>query len=94
MPASEGFEGFVWIGDPFEGFGIGVAIVEEVVDAGPGPCGNSKAIRKQGHPWWKSRSDETNRGCGPAKGEDNRRWSWSSPLKTLALIDSSNGNRV
>jgi hypothetical protein len=38
--------------------------------------------------------DETNRGGGPAKGEDNRRWSWSSPLKTLALIDSSNGNQV
>jgi hypothetical protein len=35
-----------------------------------------------------------NRGGGPAKGEDNRRRSWSSPLRTLALIDSSNGNRV
>jgi hypothetical protein len=34
-PAFEGFEGFVWIGDPFEGFGIGSRF-EEVVDAGPG----------------------------------------------------------
>jgi uncharacterized protein with GYD domain len=29
--------------------------------------------------------DETNRGGGPAKGEDHRRWSWSSPLRTLPL---------
>jgi hypothetical protein len=38
--------------------------------------------------------DETNRGGGPAKGEDNRRRSWPPPLITLALIDSSNGTRV
>ena len=37
---------------------------------------------------------ETNRGGGPAKGEANRRRSRSSSLKTLALIDSSDGNRV
>jgi hypothetical protein len=52
------------------------------------------AVRK---PWTKedlSEGDETNRGGGPAKGEDNRRWSWSSPLRTLALIDASNGTRV
>jgi hypothetical protein len=35
MPAFEGFKGFVWIGDPFEGSGIGSRF-EEVVDAGPG----------------------------------------------------------
>jgi hypothetical protein len=28
------------------------------------------------------------------QGEDNRRRSWSSPLRTLALIDSSEGNRT
>jgi hypothetical protein len=26
--------------------------------------------------------DEANRGRGPAKGEDNRHWSWPSPLRT------------
>ena len=28
------------------------------------------------------------------KGEDNRRRSWSSPLRTLALIDSPEGSRT
>jgi hypothetical protein len=37
---------------------------------------------------------ETNRGGGPAKGEDNRPRSRSSSLKRLVLIDSSDGNRV
>jgi hypothetical protein len=36
---------------------------------------------------------EANRGGGPAKGEDNRHRSWSSPLRTLTLIDSPKGSR-
>ena len=36
--------------------------------------------------------DEANRGGGPAKGEDNRHRSWSSPLRTLTLIDSPKGS--
>ena len=37
--------------------------------------------------------DETNRGGGPAKGEDNRHRAWSSSLRTLTLIDSLEGRR-
>jgi hypothetical protein len=37
--------------------------------------------------------DETNRGGGPAKGEDNQHRSWSSPLRTLTLVDSPEGSR-
>ena len=33
------------------------------------------------------KGDEANRGGGPAKGEDNRYRSWSSPLRTVTLID-------
>jgi hypothetical protein len=38
--------------------------------------------------------DEANRGGGPAKGEDNRHRSWSSPLRTLTSIDSPEGQPV
>jgi hypothetical protein len=38
--------------------------------------------------------DETNRGGGSAKGEDNRHWSWSSPLRTLALQATCNKGGV
>src|SRR5271155_2627331 len=34
MPASDGGDDFVGIGDPLEGFGMGVVIVEEAVDGG------------------------------------------------------------
>ena len=34
MPAFDGGDDFVGIGDPFEGFGIGVVVVEEAVDGG------------------------------------------------------------
>src|ERR1700677_70385 len=34
MPASDGGDDFVWIGGPFEGFGMGVVMVEEPIDGG------------------------------------------------------------
>jgi hypothetical protein len=34
MPSLDGGDNFVWIGDPFEGFGMGVVIVEEAIDRG------------------------------------------------------------
>ena len=34
MPSFDGGDNFVWIGDPFEGFGMGVVIVEETIDRG------------------------------------------------------------
>jgi hypothetical protein len=34
MPSFDGGDNFVWIGDPFEGFGMGVVIVEEAIDRG------------------------------------------------------------
>jgi hypothetical protein len=34
MPASHGGDDFVGIGDPLEGFGMGVVIVEEAIDRG------------------------------------------------------------
>ena len=34
MPSLDGGDNFVWIGDPFEGFGMGVMIVEEAIDRG------------------------------------------------------------
>ena len=34
MPASDGGDDFVGIGDPLEGFGMGVVIVEEAIDRG------------------------------------------------------------
>jgi hypothetical protein len=32
--------------------------------------------------------DETNRSGGPAKGEDNRHWSWSSSLRAVTMMGS------
>jgi hypothetical protein len=29
---------------------------------------------------------EANRGCGPAKGEDDRNWSRSSPLRIVTIM--------
>ena len=34
MPSFDGGDNFVWIGDPSEGFGMGVVIVEEAIDRG------------------------------------------------------------
>ena len=34
MPSFDGGDNFVWIGDPFEGFGMGVVVVEEAIDRG------------------------------------------------------------
>ena len=34
MPSFDGGDNFVWIGDPLEGFGMGVVIVEEAIDRG------------------------------------------------------------
>ena len=41
--------------------------------------------KKEDTPGGGRKGDKTNRGGGPAKGEDNRRRSWPSPLRTLAL---------
>jgi hypothetical protein len=34
----------------------------------------------------RSKGDEANRGGGPAKGEDNWHWSWSSPLRIVTMM--------
>ena len=34
MPSSDGGDDFVGIGDPLEGFGVGVVVVEEAIDGG------------------------------------------------------------
>jgi hypothetical protein len=34
MPTFDGVDDFVWIGDPLEGFGVGIVIVEEAIDRG------------------------------------------------------------
>ena len=34
MPSFDGGDHFVWIGDPFEGFRMGVVIIEETIDRG------------------------------------------------------------
>ena len=51
-----------------------------------------KAHSKTRTPVVEVEGDEANRGGGPAKGEDNRHRSWSSPLRTLTLIDSPKGS--
>jgi hypothetical protein len=33
-------------------------------------------------------SDEANGGCCPAKGQDDRHWSWSSPLRIVTMMGS------
>ena len=52
-----------------------------------------KAHSKTRTPVVEVEGDETDRGGSPTKGEDNRHRSWSSPLRTPSLIDSSEGNR-
>jgi len=34
VPAPDGGDDFVWMGDPLEGFGFGVVVFEEAVDGG------------------------------------------------------------
>lgn len=40
------------------------------------------------------KGDEANRVGGPAKGEDNRHRSWSSPLRTATMMGSPKRGRV
>ena len=44
----DGGGNFVWIGDPFEGFGMGVVIVEEAIDRGLEVSGVSSVIVEDG----------------------------------------------
>jgi hypothetical protein len=48
MPWFDGGGNFVWIGDPFEGFGMGVVIVEEAIDRGLEVGGVSSVIVEDG----------------------------------------------
>jgi hypothetical protein len=77
--------------DPFEG---GVEVVPKKKTPVRNPWTKEdlrqlKAHSKTRTPVVEVEGDETNRGGGPTKGEDNRHRSWSSPVKTVALIDSS-----
>lgn len=49
--------------------------------------GNSKPFENEDARRGGREGDEANRSGGPAKGEDNRYRSWSSPLRTVTLID-------